>query len=801
MQTSYAEAIFSLIQKSVQNEPNILLDKILEHKLVHAAFHGNYFNDVFQDDSLLLKRYNAQQKKRRQVEQVLLNLFERSKALGIEYTVIKGFSFEKCIYGNREFRDIGDIDLLVLPQNLQAMHDLLLEMGYCQHLGPSSVSHAKEGRAYALLCALNLKQQNFDSTIPLRRHPTKQQLAPYFKRGYPTIEVHDGFHNLNMGYVTRVIERAGKEKYNLSIDPVDCLIFLLVNTYSNSESFFSNLYGQDIVLRDYLDLQYFFQKFKDELDWDKIYRQIKELGLEFVAGVILNNLNSIFGNFADDGCLSRFLCAESRWQADIVERAFNAGISSKVVHKIFKKEARKRSLKSSITIFNDLNLCLDLNKQALASFALSYDLSLGNVFVNLLPVQSLLDDNYLFQIVFYPLHKNNETFSYRLTIGMFNGELCAFLREATHFIVDMLVKRSAGEPLFIERSSQNEQVLKITLSVHLADILLSEEMAVSFSVFKREHADLFWRIDAGDKPLFDDVSVGKLFNIKRDVSSVNLQFSKMACTFLCNDISFLNEFVQVFGHYSQGISLYEEIKTYKEYQIIKDANFYNLYIDGNLIKDGLDRNDVFGILMQDISDEFCSWVSEAVVVTHAVCVKSHEKVALLMGLSGSGKTSLGVAFSKYDLLVGDECTFVNIEDGSAWCEDFPVQIKKRNEDILKNFDLEDALLVKTRTNGEAYYLSKDTLLHEQNPMTPTPIAVIVFPKYFAESSPACTKTPPIEFLIKELLSSIIGIKTPSSILKDFVHMISERKIKLVSLEYHDVDEAARVLLKILNKQD
>lgn len=66
-----------------------------------------------------------------------------------------------------------------------------------------------------------------------------------------------------------------KEYMLPSLNIPNMFITLLINTYENSESLYSNLYDNCIILRDYVDLKKFFDKYSDNEMWNEIEALIK----------------------------------------------------------------------------------------------------------------------------------------------------------------------------------------------------------------------------------------------------------------------------------------------------------------------------------------------------------------------------------------------------------------------------------------------------------------------------------------------------------------------------------------------
>ena len=74
----------------------------------------------------------------------LIRIVDHGSALGIELMPYKGLALAEAIYGDIALRQVGDIDLLIHPQDLPRIRQAAGELGYTPHLAFS----AKEERAY-----------------------------------------------------------------------------------------------------------------------------------------------------------------------------------------------------------------------------------------------------------------------------------------------------------------------------------------------------------------------------------------------------------------------------------------------------------------------------------------------------------------------------------------------------------------------------------------------------------------------------------------------------------------------------
>lgn len=124
---------------------------------------------------------------------------------GASFSVLKGISFGLCVYGNVTTRDVGDVDLLVSSSQVNAVHAALLDLGYTQNTGHSRADGVR-GRALATVTASSTRKIAPPvKDVPMRRLPSKHELAPYTREGSPTVEIHDGFCRLPQWFLDQAI--------------------------------------------------------------------------------------------------------------------------------------------------------------------------------------------------------------------------------------------------------------------------------------------------------------------------------------------------------------------------------------------------------------------------------------------------------------------------------------------------------------------------------------------------------------------------------------------------------------------
>ena len=281
-----------LVESITPDNGDGVRELIESSKLSMAGAAAGLFDEL---ECAAVREYQC--KSRSRAIDALKSLAQSFREIGITGIVIKGLSFEKAIYGGAPLRDIGDIDILIRPQDAVQVHNALCSLGYKQQLGLSSGSMAQMGRAR--FAARVAQQKYVVAAEPLRRFPYKDAFCPYVKTGFPTVELHYGFRGLPSWYTEEIVGRASEGELSLVEDELDVLVLLLVNTYENAESFYSNCFDDKIVLRDFVDLACYLNTARDAIDWNAARRLIGNLGITEKAGRVLRDLDDLLPGEAD----------------------------------------------------------------------------------------------------------------------------------------------------------------------------------------------------------------------------------------------------------------------------------------------------------------------------------------------------------------------------------------------------------------------------------------------------------------------------------------------------------------------
>jgi hypothetical protein len=154
---------------------------VRRHRLLpHFSEHSpDLLSSILRDDR---EKYSAKDmQKRKSAYAALSEITIRAQAADTRFVVIKGLAFEQYVYGREGLRDMGDIDILALPEDAVSMHGILVDMGYRQRKGPTSAEStaSRSRRAYLAAHARQIADTFSVTQEPVRRHREKPQYVPY----------------------------------------------------------------------------------------------------------------------------------------------------------------------------------------------------------------------------------------------------------------------------------------------------------------------------------------------------------------------------------------------------------------------------------------------------------------------------------------------------------------------------------------------------------------------------------------------------------------------------------------------
>jgi hypothetical protein len=228
---------------------------------------------------------------------------------------------------------------------------------------------------------------------------------------------------------------------------------------------------------------------------------------------------------------------------------------------------------------------------------------------------------------------------------------------------------------------------------------------------------------------------------------------------------------------------------------------YSVCLNGSLVGDGLLRDEAAYRVTRIFGDDICAHVSASVCVMHAASVLFHDRIVSFSGVSGSGKTSLSLFFSKYGSYIGDEYAFLDMETGHLWHEQHPFQLKESNASrMLPGLVSPSVLAVKGEPFGQAYYASLAFTNYKKAEQSQRfKLGVLVFPQFDGSCEKTIITRLSAPKLPNAILRSLMGHAPPSLLLGRFIKMAAKEHIRFLEIRFSDGADAAEKLYACIEK--
>lgn len=206
----------------------------------------------------------------------LRNILTICKSIGAQPILVKGFALSQLLYGNMYARDLGDIDLLLKPEDILRVRDELFKREYLQ------MNHEVYRNDFYL------NETGIFHEFWLKKNIDGIDVHIELKKATSAIDIrfiNDFFENTQM---------VSMEGYKLK---VNTMIFtftqLLSNVYVNSEKKVGVRAGHRI--RDFLDLYVFIRKYDKQIDWLEVLRLSKKYLMVHRVYCVLIYIKEILG--------------------------------------------------------------------------------------------------------------------------------------------------------------------------------------------------------------------------------------------------------------------------------------------------------------------------------------------------------------------------------------------------------------------------------------------------------------------------------------------------------------------------
>ena len=319
-----------------------------------------------------------------------------------------------------------------------------------------------------------------DISVPLKTRRQDCEYAPYHAPGKTVVEIHDGIHFLpdiaiEDFFKERVIIHSEESYPSLSLENI--FILLLVTAYQNSESVASNLFDFGSVLRDYVDLKAYFDKYHSDFIWPLIRKKIRKYNLCDVTGIILQNLNEVYGRDVTYGCLSGIPLKQSKWKMSVLNRLQDTEKTKANTLKILRQQWKSECLNNEYVIrftkekktaesqwikINDTVRCI-----------LCYDVEGIIIQWQLSDSAFQKKDDYLYQLRLYPLSENVLYTQYKVDVGFYNHSEFRSYGRRTDRLREEAVQKQSGDRYYLADFRQGNHHM-LTVHVPFEDLGITE---------------------------------------------------------------------------------------------------------------------------------------------------------------------------------------------------------------------------------------------------------------------------------------------------------------------------------------
>lgn len=223
---------------------------------------------------------------------------------------------------------------------------------------------------------------------------------------------------------------------------------------------------------------------------------------------------------------------------------------------------------------------------------------------------------------------------------------------------------------------------------------------------------------------------------------------------------------------------------------------YTIFHNHQLIAESISRQYTTFLLIQIFGEILYSSIHEEKFLMHAACVRYHDMAIAFSGVSGSGKTTSALIFSRYGSFMGDEYAFLNMKEGTIQFESYPFQLKEGNG-YLDMYKKKSAYLQAESSLGQvSYYFSNKQMVKDYRAL---PLGVIVYPHFDSTYKETKIEKLSLEKFPVFVLESLLGNETPPITLKRFVKLAAYKKISFLEVFFSDGYEMTEKLSGYLEK--
>jgi hypothetical protein len=576
------------------------------------------------------------------------------------------------------------------------------------------------------------------------------------------------------------------------------LIVLIINAYQNSESFYSNTFDYGIVLRDYVDLSCYFNRYLSINNWQNVHCMFKDFGLEHELGVVIKNCDLLFDTSFNERLFNNSLNGNSVYPLSIDERMRDSEAacinSTEVLQSAILKLAhpiRLSKLSNKHKNHSGVNLCFrDDGRQFVVDWVFS---------------ANEIDESALLQVQLFSSRLLSPCFYLSITFGLFDSKFKAYLSEGSRYFAGGAEKIKTKNELNVN-IKEDEGLIHASIVIngsefrHLENCFHDSSVVASAGLFQKKIGNIFWNVEPCSNVALGDVYLGRLGRLVNEGLTLNLVVNCNLIEIYFEDESFGCEFSEIFSGVVSGWFICNNVQKLQRLIVYgKSSLGYSLELNGEYIASELSKPKVSHLIMQYITDLNALCILEDQLICHSCMNIIDNGAILIMGESGLGKTSLSIALAEFCSFAGDESVFVNPASGCAFSDKMPFLIKDSNHDLLRKLNTTNGLAVEGGIHGKARYFNRELLNCVEDPEKPRPIRYIVFPEYVRCYNSEILRIESCD-LVEMILKSVFGAKRQSNVFREFSSMVAKFDIELLKIRYGNVDSAAKLLYEYINRR-